>query len=177
MTDFISKKTLTKLKILAWYQIIGGIVGICSIIWVALYIKTLSLKAIAVVVVFLILYSFSVYCGTLLLNRKYQKGLLFTLIHQIFQIVNFSALGYTFLYVSGMILSVGLNFDTQNFIFRYYIASEWKITLDSTDKPLIISINFIAVYGVYIAEKLSITLKKEAALNEDHHFEHTPEND
>lgn len=68
MLPFISKKSNIKLKILAWYQIIGGIAGLLITIW--LLARTGQINGLILLILLFAsgLYVFSIYCGRLLLT-------------------------------------------------------------------------------------------------------------
>lgn len=112
-------------KILSLYQTIGGIAGIGLTIWIIITTQMQYFGQYFFTIIAFLLYSFSIFCGIALLKNK-NKGLRFSLINQIIQLVNFSILGYGFKYISGFYISVGINLSNNNLLFKFG-SSSWEI--------------------------------------------------
>jgi hypothetical protein len=129
---------LNKTKILAFYQIITGVLGL-------LFLLLFNITSSSTIFVIIIgLYSFSIYSGYLLLTKKLKKGLDMTLYNQLFQVFGFGISGFTFEYFSGIFLSLGLNFTNDTIINYNAGFSTWILNLGSNDN-LFININIIAI--------------------------------
>jgi hypothetical protein len=165
MPPFISDISKVKLKVLGWYQVIGGVMGVLLTLWLLLYAgKSMGLLALLYVVAFG-LYAYSSHCGRLLLAGDYVKGLKLSLINQAVQIISFSAFGYGFMYISGVMLAgeVGKTPGTAgyNMGFHFFPFSQWMLFLNTNYKPMEISVNFVAIFLVYFSYKLNKTIMAE----------------
>jgi hypothetical protein len=115
MENEFSKSIVAKLKILGIYQIAGGVVDLCLVVWVISGLTlTTSLLSILLLVV-IGFYAYSIYCGTLLL-KKNTSGLNHSLINQFLQLISLSILGVTFQYNSGVFASVGFDMADSFFL-------------------------------------------------------------
>lgn len=84
-----------KIKILAFYQILTGILGV-------LFLLLMNLKSSSTIFVIIIgLYSFSIYSGYLLLTKDIEKGFDLSIYNQLIQVVGFGISGFTFEYFPG----------------------------------------------------------------------------
>ncbi|MFI5162037.1 MAG: hypothetical protein ACHQHN_12220 [Sphingobacteriales bacterium] len=106
--SFISKKSKIKLKVLGWYQIIGGIAGVLVTIWIVTQLGQVNSWLILIILFVLCLYAFSIYTGRLLLTSRYPTGLKLSIINQAMQILQFAVVGYAFLYVWGLMFTIGI---------------------------------------------------------------------
>jgi hypothetical protein len=178
MQLFPSKKTKIKLKILAWYQIVGGILGILLSFWLLAHTDPISGLILILYLIAFGLYVFSIYCGRLLLIDKYSTGLNLSIINQALQILSFSMFGYSFMYVSGMMFlgeitmfqddngfRLGLHFLSSGkelFVgFNFFPFSQWRLFFNSEGTPFQLAINFLAIYLIYFGYKLLKTTKHE----------------
>jgi len=142
-----------KTKILAFYQIITGVLGL-------LFLLLFNITSSSTIFLIIIgLYSFSIYSGYLLLTKKLKKGLDMTLYNQLFQVFGFGISGFTFEYFSGIYLSFGLNI-THDTIINYNAGfNTWILNLGSNDN-LFININIIAIiiilYTLNLKDKILV---------------------
>src|SRR6185312_8988857 len=110
MNDLLDNSLKGKLKGLAYYQIIGGVLGICLTIWLLAQTGTITGLVIILFSVALGLYSFSIYSGQQLLKGNTKKGLRLSVINQILQTINFAISGFAYKYVAGLMLYVGIKY-------------------------------------------------------------------
>lgn len=167
MYPFISKGSKIRLKVFAWYQIIGGIAGLVVTIW--LLARTAQISGLILIILLFAcsLYGFSIFCGRLLLGDKYLYGLKLSIINQALQIFSFTMLGYGFRYVSGSMILASLKFSNGLDIgLNFSLTSTWAINIDANEKPFELAINFVAIYLVYFADKLRTTIKQEETICE-----------
>ena len=108
MLPFLSKQSRIKLKVLAWYQIVGGITGLLLTIWLIAQTGQINGLILLVLLFATGLYSFSIYCGRLLMTDKYLTGFKLSLVNQAIQILQFAMLGYAFWYASGLMFTLGI---------------------------------------------------------------------
>jgi hypothetical protein len=141
----------SKVKLLAYYQILGGLIGLLIEVYSLCDIPDPHLL-IALLVG--ILFVFSIYCGLVLLKGKLELGCKLSLINQIFQFIHFSLLGYTFKYVSGFMFDIGIDYTTDlNLVFDIVISTFEFSTSGSPDK-VVIGLNITSVFVIYHIEQL-----------------------
>lgn len=163
MPPFLTKASKIRLRILAWYQIIGGIAGLLTVMW--LMMRTDQVNG-AIMLIFLLaitLYIFSIYCGRLLFNDKYLLGLKLSLINQVIQIPQIAVLGYAFWYVSGLMLTIGISAGSPGFSFNFhfFLTSTFQISIATEETQVILAVNLVAIYGVYFVRDLKNTISNE----------------
>lgn len=162
MQLFLSKKSKLKLQVFGWYQIIGGIFGVLLTFYLLAHTEQITGLVIILYLIAFGLYSFSIYCGRLLLTDSHLKGLNLSIINQAFQIINFILFGYGFMYVSGMMILAGVKAeDGFKIAFNFSLTSTWHLYFASEDKSMELGINFLAIYLVYFTDKLRTTIKSE----------------
>lgn len=136
-----------KIKILAFYQILIGILGL-------LFLLLINLKSSSTIFVIIIgLYSFSIYSGYLLLTKNFKKGLDLSIYNQLIQVVGFGISGFTFEYFSGIFLSLGLNITNDTIINYNAGFNTWILNLGS-NSTLFININLVALGLIFLIFKL-----------------------
>ncbi|MBS1523661.1 MAG: hypothetical protein JST50_21845 [Bacteroidetes bacterium] len=175
MSPFLSKASKIKLRVLAWYQIVGGIVGLGITFWLIFRVGQVNSLMILIILFALALYAFSIYSGRLLLIDKYSKGLRLTIINQALQVLQFAMMGYGYLYVSGLMLTVGIKVENGfTFDFNFALASTWNMSIASSETAFNISINLVAIYFIYFSNKLKSTIEKEKASYEEQEISEEP---
>lgn len=92
------------------------------------------------------LMSFSCYCGFILLKKDFVNGINLSIFNQLLQIFSFGLFGYSFEYISGILLGVTIDV-TKDFIFRFvFRLTTCEISLNSNPEVFYISVNFIAIF-------------------------------
>lgn len=143
------------------YQIVGGIIGIALSLYFTSKAGLFNFPILILTLFVLSLYSFSVFCGFLLLRKSYLKGLNLSIINQVLQIITFSVLGFTFQYTSGIFLYFGLNL-TEDTLFTYNIGlTTFNFKWNSDSNITTFSINIVAVILMNFAFKLREKIAKE----------------
>lgn len=96
----------SRMRILGWYQIAGGVYGYI-ILAIGLFRQgSLTGANFLPLILALILFSFSIYCGNLLRNQN-QKGLSLSVWNQFLQILQIGVLSVGFGYYSGIRIAIG----------------------------------------------------------------------
>ena len=168
MLPFISEKSKIRLKVLGWYQIIGGIAGVLVTIWIASQLGQVNGWLILVVLFALCLFVFSIYAGRLLLNDNYRRGLKLSIINQAMQILQFAVAGCVFWYASGLMLTVGIKTSEGfTFTFNFGVISSWQISIATSSREFSLAINLVAIYFLYFTEKLQTSIKREKEIYEE----------
>jgi hypothetical protein len=138
----------TKLERLAYYQIAGGTIGILLTIWLITQTVTITGLVILIFGLAVGLYSFSIYCGRLLLKDEYDIGLKLSTLNQALQIFSFALFGYAVKFVAGLCLGIGIDY-TNNFKFDFNLSlSAFQISINTDDELITLGFNFIAVFAI-----------------------------
>ena len=153
MQNDFSKRIQNKLSIFGYYQILGGIIGLGLLIWLLLNLTSFYSLLLIIIVPAFILFSFSIYCGILLL-KKPKVGIKLSLINQCLQLFSFSLGGYTYLYFSGLYFTVGLDLtESMNFLFNFGVSS-WTLNINTNSPAIELKFNLVAFYLVIAIQKL-----------------------
>jgi hypothetical protein len=151
------EKTTLKIKYLGFYQLIGGIIGILNTIRFLPNFTQINGGIFLIFLAIFLLYSFSVYCGYLLIKKRNIEGLNLSMYNQVIQIIGFAVLGYAFHFTAGIYGGIKLNLTNDtiiNFMFGHSMA---RIDINNLNGFTEISINFIAI----ILLNLILNLKSE----------------
>jgi hypothetical protein len=144
MKIFLSQKIQTNLTALGYYQIIGGLIGLGLLISLLTTISFFDALFLTIIISAFILFSFSIYCGGLLIAKK-ELGIRLSIINQFLQVISFSYAGYSYQYFSGIGFSLGIDF-TESFNFIFYLGfSSWKLNINTNSILTTIEINLVAI--------------------------------
>jgi hypothetical protein len=147
-----------KLKALSFYQIVGGVIGLGSIVYLVATADSLSILLMSIILVAVGLFGYSIYCGILLLKNQL-FGLKHSKINQLLQTIHFILFGYAFQYVSGAHLSLGLDL-TLGLNFKFNLSlSTWQININTGEPDMVISLNLIALFLIVFIDKAVRRLK------------------
>ncbi|MGB4771935.1 MAG: hypothetical protein WBP58_10770 [Chitinophagaceae bacterium] len=136
---------------LGWYQIIGGAIGIVTIL---LSLTTIDLEWPNALVFLpaIILWSFSIITGLSCLKES-NNAIKLTKLCQAFQIFWFAILGYAFSFCSGIYLNVGLDV-TESFNLTSGIGiSKYELMINKEKENAFVSINLIPICILYLIDK------------------------
>jgi hypothetical protein len=165
--DFISKQRKTRLELLGWYQIVGGIAGVLVTLWILSKTEQITWVIALLFLLAFALYSFSIYCGKLLLGAQYSRGLSLSILNQVPQIVSFAFIGYAYQYNAGAAVELALSYGSGtvssglNFGVDFGMMPKWLFSIASDDLSFKLSVNLLAIYLIYFIDKL-----REALLHE-----------
>jgi len=151
MSNFQSLVKIDNKK-LGWYQIIGGIFGILSVLYVIIILPHISRLLYSVYLFFLLFYGYSIFCGTLCLNKT-RKALTYSLINQYLQLISIALLGYAFSYISGVYISVGIDLSKSIEATFDFGISKGEILFNSEPNRLELKLNLVALGLIYWIEK------------------------
>ena len=159
MSDNFKKSIAYRIRVLAIYQISGGILGIGLTIWLIMQMEFTNLIFL-LLLISLILNSYSIYCGILLLNKK-KFGINHSLINQYLQLINFSILGYGFTYISGVYFSIGLDL-TDSMLFKFNLGvSTWQININRYTDTIYINFNLVALVLIIFINNLKKKISED----------------
>jgi hypothetical protein len=148
-----------QLKLLSFYQIFGGILGCGISVWV--FISLISIQRKEDILFYIVLslcsfslYIYSIFCGFLLLRKNTRiKGLHFSFINQLLQVVNFSIFGFAFKYISGLYTSIGFDLVSNTLLFKWGLST-WEILFNSNSSINEIHINIFSLTLVFLIDRL-----------------------
>lgn len=150
----------TEIKILSWYQIIGGIIGLGMMIQYILQTEAFNGYAVLLLFVMLILYLFSVASGLILLKNP-AKGMLPSRINQIIQIIGFAVAGYSFQYISGLGVSIGFDI-TEGMLLKLNAAlSSFEYNWNTDHDEAFLVVNIVPLVVMYLLNKIENELEQE----------------
>lgn len=135
-------------KTLAWYQIIGGLIGYGVLVWHCAQLTSVNTTALLLLIGAVVLYGFSIYCGVLILKKPAQ-GLQYSFVNQLLQTVHIGWYGYVFKYNSGLTLSLTwLPFTDSTLSFNIEF-SRLYISINAGGDIAFIGINLFAIFLSY----------------------------
>jgi|WetSurMetagenome_2_1015567.scaffolds.fasta_scaffold05627_7 hypothetical protein len=118
ITDSLKKK----INFLAYYQIVGGIIGFVLTLWL-LTSLSFNILTLMVLLVTIGLYIFSIYCGKVLIDRRIKRGLELSITNQALQAISFYYAGFSLRYVAGVNLSLGIDITNDlKFVYEYSLS-------------------------------------------------------
>jgi hypothetical protein len=173
MDNYLTKGIQSKIKGLAYYQIIGGIIGVCLTIWLIAKTVTITGLFLLFILFALGLYVFTIYCGQQLLKGDLKKALTLSIINQCLQTISFVMFGYAYKYASGLFLSIGVDL-TESLKFTFAFAfTTFQFNINSDNENIVVGLNVLALYLIYFIDKLQAQVENnkkrfnEMQINED----------
>jgi hypothetical protein len=165
MEKQISQETESDLTKLGLYQIVGGAVGILIIIWDIYKSQLLTGLTVLVYLFILLLFAYSILCGTLCLKTK-KNALAYSLTNQILQVIGFAMMGLAFKYVAGFYLTIGVELtDSVNLGFGIGI-SKFNFNFNNEKDRLEVDFNLVAFALIYWIDRLMKKVKEEVAIRQ-----------
>jgi len=169
MEKFISTESKKSLLKLGLYQIIGGCLGILIFVWEILHVSVISGPAVILILIAIAFFAYSIYTGSQCIKMT-EKALMHSFINQGMQILSFNMVGYTFKYVAGFYVGLGIDL-TSSFRFTYGAGiSEINISLFQQTQNIQIGINIIAIIIFVLVDRLSQKVKDEQEIRKDTRF-------
>ena len=143
---FRIKNTEITLKIIGFYELIGGILGIGLSCWLMLKTGTINGPFLFIFLLAFFLFSFSIQSGNLLLQKsKIQKGIIYSSILQILQLFAIGLGNYSYEFYSGAKGTIGFIFG-EGFKFDLNVAlSSFNFTINSGNNNYFFKINIVAI--------------------------------
>lgn len=155
----------TYYTVLAVYQILGGSLGI---ILTAYYFSSLAVSNNLIILIGLaiVIYVYSILCGVLIFLKE-DNNLIYSTINQYLQLINFSLMGYSFKYISGFFLNVGIDFtDAINFKFGAGLST-WDLGFNTHSNMLEININLVAIFIITFIDRIKKRINYQIDLDID----------
>lgn len=170
MTNKLNNNLKSKIKGLAYYQIGGGVLGFLLTFW-AIF-NTLGINSSSA---FLFLFvtcfcAFTIFCGVLLIKGATKTGLKYSMINQILQCFNIALPVFSFRYVAGLSLNVGIDYTNDlNPFFNLYFG-EFQLHFSGSGEQIIVGINLIAIYLIYLIGKIQHEIELKEMLSGTSNF-------
>ncbi|WP_430815337.1 hypothetical protein [Carboxylicivirga sp. RSCT41] len=140
------KNTKTTIRIIAIYQIIGGIHGIGLICWLLLRTGQINGPLFFIFSLAFFLFGLSIRSGNLLLKKDSLKsGLIFSSILQGLQIIAIGIGGYTYEFFSGAKATIGIEFTNGIGFDLNGALSTFNFHIQASDPDYFIKVNVLAI--------------------------------
>jgi hypothetical protein len=154
------EKIALKIKYLGFYQLIGGIIGILNTIRFLPSFTQINGGVFLILLLIFALFSYSFYCGYLLIKKKNSKGLNLSVYNQLIQIIGFGVLGYAFHFTAGIYAGIKLNLTNDTILTFMFGHSAAMININSNPEFTELSLNFIALLLLNLILNLKSKLEK-----------------
>ena len=158
MNTLKNKKLRKSIKLLAYYEIIGGILGLIVLTYFVSVTSPILLPQVLIITIGGILFILSIISGQQLLEKNPKRGLMLSTVTQLLQLVSFAVSGYSFLFVSGLMLSVGIELTNSFEITSSFSLSELDINYNHQHDLIFFKINIVAVFLLVGIEKIKSEL-------------------
>ncbi len=144
------KSTNTTILIFGIYQVVGALLGFYVIASLLLRTNEINGALLLIYIIAIGLYSLSMKAGSLLIRQEYKRGLILSMVNQIFQIVSVAIGGYVYSYFSGGKLAAGFDF-TDGFKMKLDFALTSKFSLAwNSGEEYYLYINLLAIFLTYV---------------------------
>ncbi|SDM35809.1 hypothetical protein SAMN05421823_112192 [Catalinimonas alkaloidigena] len=132
-------------KALAYYQILGGVLGIGFMVGMVWGHGALSGGQWTILLIVSLMYAYSIGCGGVLFKNT-GLGLKLSLVNQLFQVLHFALGGYAYRFVSGASLSIELNPEHWSTLGFGYALSTFQVNYQLETGSAVIGINLVAFF-------------------------------
>jgi hypothetical protein len=169
MQNHTSTETQNELSKLGLYQIVGGSIGIIMVIRALFLNRGFSGSEFLIALAMIALFGYSVFCGVLCLEPR-QNATTHSFINQALQLLSFSLIGYSFEYVAGVYLSIGLDFSGGADLTFGAGVSKLTIAINGEPDTTTVNINLIALLILFWLDRIIKKIKEEKAIRQDTDF-------
>jgi hypothetical protein len=169
MEKYISAQSKKDLLKLGLYQLLSGCFGLLYFFWSIRGTKTWPTIVVVLMVIFLLIFSFSFLTGYLCLKTK-KLGLTLSFINLGIQMVGFNIAGYAFEYSPSFYLKAGADL-TENFRLTLGVGiSEFLIQLNTESAVITIDFNIVAIIIFLWLTKINTRITAEVDVMTDTRF-------
>lgn len=155
------KKISNRIEYLGYYQIIGGIIGVLFLFFNSYDQFSSNGFFLFSITVFLGLCAFSIYSGTLLIRKKYLKGLNYSIIIQTVQILSFTLLGYIFNFAVGLYARLTIELTNDTFVGLDFGFMNWDLQRNASHDLIEMNFNIVAILLLSVIFKFKSQIKAE----------------
>jgi hypothetical protein len=139
------EKIALKIKYIGFYQLVGGIIGILNTIRFLPNFTQINGGIFLILLLIFALYSYSIFCGYLLIKMRNIKGLNLSIYNQLIQIIGFGVLGFAFHFTAGIYAGIKLNLTHDTILTFMFGHSAAMININSNPEFTELSLNVIAL--------------------------------
>ncbi|MCZ8197007.1 MAG: hypothetical protein O9267_05335 [Flavobacterium sp.] len=154
------EKITLKLKYIGFYQLVGGIVGILNTIRFLPNLTQVNGGIFLILLLIFALYSYSIYCGYLLIKKRNIKGINYSIYNQLIQIIGFGVLGFAFHFTAGIYTGIKLNLTNDTILTFMFGHSAAMININSNPEFTELSLNIIALILLNLILNLKSKIEK-----------------
>src|SRR3954454_10812590 len=164
MIIHLPRSIVNKLRALAIYQIIGGLLGLLITVWDVMEYPSFSASIIIMFAIAFGLYIFSLISGWLLWYQ-YTAGVQCSLINEYLQIVHFSIAGWAYMYTSGGYFSLGVDLTyAYKVLIDFGIIPTLQLKAFTQTPEVQLSFNFVAILLVVFLTHVKRDLEEDVLL-------------
>ena len=149
MNTLKNKRLLKSIKLLAYYEIIGGLLGLLILTYFTLTTSSIQLPLLIALSIGAMFFLLSIISGQQLLYGNLNTALNLALITQMLQLISFAVSGYALLFVSGLMISVGLELTNGFEVSSSFSLSEYDFNFNNQKDLVIFKINLVALFLFY----------------------------
>ena len=144
------KSTETTIRILGIYQVVGALFGYYIIASILLQTGEINGVLLLFYLIAVALYSLSFKAGSLLIRKEHKRGLLLSILNQIFQIFAVGVGAYTYNFISGARMGGGIDF-TDGFEMKldFELTSKFSFAWNSGEEYYMY-VNVLAIILIYV---------------------------
>ena len=161
MISYFTRHKSQVSKIIAIYQILGGLIGLGFSLEGYFHLDAPLFLEICFYLISSLLYSYSVLCG-LLIFKNVNLSLKCSLINQYLQLLSFAFAGYAYKYTAGIYVSIGLDTTLLKPLFNYGFSA-WYFIWNTNNQLTYIDFNLFAFFIIFLLDKL----RSKAATSQD----------
>jgi hypothetical protein len=126
------KNTKLTLQLIAWIQIVGGIIGLYIMAKLMLQTANVSGGLLLILMIGIMLFMYSIYCGKKLFTNKNKiPALIYSIINYVLQIFQWYLFGYGFTYSSGLEIAAGV--QANELKFNFGLSSNFAMSIQTSD--------------------------------------------
>jgi len=155
-----------KIKLLSYYQIFGGMVGLILVVYLIAQTGTITGLHLLIFSLATILYANSIYCGRAVLTDPVDKGLTLSKVNQALQTIYFSINGYGFKYISGGGILASIDYSEGLEFHMNLTASAFLIDINNDHHIALLGFNILAIYLIYYIVGLEERLEEQKLLEQ-----------
>nr|WP_319273539.1 hypothetical protein [uncultured Draconibacterium sp.] len=144
------KSTKTTIRILGIYQVLGAILGYYVVASILLQTGEINGVLLLFYLIAVGLYSLSFKAGSLLIRKEHKRGLLLSMLNQVFQVFAVGVGAYTYNFISGARIGGGVDF-TDGFEMKldFELTSKFGFAWNSGEEYYMY-INLLAIFLIYV---------------------------
>lgn len=160
MNTLKKQKILKSVKLLAYYEIIGGVLGLLVLSYFIFVTSSIQLPLLIALSIGAVFFLFSIFSGYQLLYGNLTTALNLSLITQMLQLISFAVSGYALLLVSGLMISVGLDLTNDFEVSSAFSLSQYDFSFNHEKELVIFRINLVALFSIYHIIKMKNKLRE-----------------